>query len=107
MVTVFGGERPAVLARELTKTFETSHGGTLQELLDWLLGDDNQLRGEFVIMLHGRPGRDAADLDAGDRKVLEVLLEDLPLKQAASLAARITGVPKNRLYDYGLELKNG
>jgi 16S rRNA (cytidine1402-2'-O)-methyltransferase len=106
MVTVLGGERPAVLVRELTKTFETSQGGTLQELLDWLLGDDDQQRGEFVIMLHGRPDRDAEELDAGERKVLEVLLEELPLKQAASLAAKITGVTRNRLYDYGLELKN-
>ncbi len=106
MVTVLGGERAAVLVRELTKTFETSRGGTLQELLDWLLGDDNQQRGEFVIMLHGRSERDAEGLDAGQRKVLEVLLEELPLKQATSLAAKITGVARNRLYDYGLELKN-
>jgi 16S rRNA (cytidine1402-2'-O)-methyltransferase len=91
MVTVLGGERAAVLVRELTKTFETSRGGT---------------RGEFVIMLHGRSERDAEGLDAGQRKVLEVLLEELPLKQAASLAAKITGVTRNRLYDYGLELKN-
>ena len=75
-------------------------------MLDWLLGDDNQQRGEFVIMLHGRSERDAEGLDAGQRKVLEVLLEELPLKQAASLAAKITGVTRNRLYDYGLELKN-
>jgi 16S rRNA (cytidine1402-2'-O)-methyltransferase len=105
MLTVFGGERPAVLARELTKTFETSRDGTLQELLDWLLGDDNQQRGEFVIMLHGRPEPATEELGAGERKVLELLLEELPLKQAASLASRITGVAKNRLYDYGLELK--
>ena len=107
MATMIGGEREAVIARELTKTFETSRGGTLRELLDWLLGDNNQQRGEFVIMLHGRPERAADELHSGDRRVLEVLLEELPLKQAASLAARITGVPKNRLYDAGLELKNG
>ena len=107
MVTVLGGEREAVLARELTKTFETSRGGTLQALLDWLSGDDNQQRGEFVVMLHGRPEREAGSLDAGERRVLEVLLEELPLKKAAALASRITGVSKNRLYDAGLELKNG
>ena len=107
MATMIGGEREAVIARELTKTFETSRGGTLRDLLDWLQGDNNQQRGEFVIMLHGRPERAADELHSGDRRVLEVLLEELPLKQAASLAARITGVPKNRLYDAGLELKNG
>ncbi len=105
MVATLGGERQAVLARELTKTFETSRGGSLQELHDWLLADDNQQRGEFVIMVHGRSGQPDS-IDAADRHVLEVLLQELPLKQAAALAAKITGLPRNRLYDYGLELKN-
>ena len=107
MAAVFGGERKAVIARELTKTFEASQGDTLQEVLDWLHDDANHQRGEFVIMLHGCPPRDAGILDARDRQVLEVLLGELPLKQAASLASRITGLSKNRLYDAGLELKNG
>jgi 16S rRNA (cytidine1402-2'-O)-methyltransferase len=107
MVQVFGPDRRAVLARELTKTFETSRAGTLQELHDWLLGDDNQQRGEFVLLLHGRPVSGTREIEAADRRVLEVLLGELPLKQAAALASRITGVPKNRLYSYGLELKNG
>jgi len=104
MVASLGGERQAVLARELTKTFETTRGGSLQELHDWLLADDNQQRGEFVIMVHGRSGQPDS-IDAADRHVLEVLLQELPLKQAAALAAKITGLPRNRLYDYGLELK--
>jgi 16S rRNA (cytidine1402-2'-O)-methyltransferase len=104
MVATLGGEREAVLARELTKTFETTRGGSLQELHDWLLEDDNQQRGEFVIMVHGRSGQPDS-IDAADRHVLEVLLQELPLKQAAALAAKITGLPRNRLYDYGLELK--
>jgi 16S rRNA (cytidine1402-2'-O)-methyltransferase len=105
MVASLGGERQAVLARELTKTFETTRGGSLQELHDWLLADDNQQRGEFVIMVHGRSGQPDS-IDAADRHVLGVLLQELPLKQAAALAAKITGLPRNRLYDYGLELKN-
>jgi 16S rRNA (cytidine1402-2'-O)-methyltransferase len=104
MVATLGGKRQAVLARELTKTFETSRGGSLQELHDWLLADDNQQRGEFVIMVHGRSGQPDS-IDAADRRVLEVLLQELPLKQAAALAAKITGLPRNRLYDYGLEMK--
>jgi 16S rRNA (cytidine1402-2'-O)-methyltransferase len=107
MVQVFGPERPAVLARELTKTFETSRAATLQELHDWLLADDNQQRGEFVLLLHGRTVSGTQAIEAADRRVLEVLLGELPLKQAAALASKITGVPKNRLYDLGLELKNG
>ena len=105
MLASLGGERQAVLARELTKTFETTRGGSLQELHDWLLADDNQQRGEFVIMVHGRSGQPDS-IDAADRHVLEVLLQELPLKRAAALAAKITGLPRNRLYDYGLELKN-
>ena len=104
MVATLGGERQAVLARELTKTFETTRG-SLQELHDWLLADDNQQRGEFVIMVHGRSGQPDS-IDAADRHVLEVLLQELPLKRAAALAAKITGIPRNRLYDYGLELKS-
>ena len=104
MVATLGDERQAVLARELTKTFETTRGGSLQELHDWLLADDNQQRGEFVIMVHGKSGQPES-IDAADRHVLQVLLQELPLKQAAALAAKITGLPRNRLYDYGLELK--
>ena len=104
MVATLGDERQAVLARELTKTFETTRGGSLQELHDWLLADDNQQRGEFVIMVHGKSGQPES-IDAAARHVLQVLLQELPLKQAAALAAKITGLPRNRLYDYGLELK--
>ena len=105
MVTVFGGDRQAVLARELTKIFETSQGGTLAELFDWLLDDSKQQKGEFVIVVHGRPEAEAETVDADARRVLGILMQELPLKQAASLAAKITGVPKNTLYSYGLEMK--
>jgi 16S rRNA (cytidine1402-2'-O)-methyltransferase len=58
-------------------------------------------------LLHGRTVSGTQAIEAADRRVLEVLLGELPLKQAAALASKITGVPKNRLYDLGLELKNG
>ena len=105
MVEVFGGDREAVIARELTKTFETIRYGALDELVEWLEIDRNHRKGEFVILLHGAPGQDRAELDTHDLHVLEVLLQELPLKQAASLAAKITGVPKNRLYEKGIALK--
>jgi len=105
MTAVFGAQREATLARELTKTFETIRHGTLGELLAWVGADSNQQKGEFVLLVQGAPAADPAVIDAAAAQVLAVLLAELPLKQAAVLAARITGLPKNRLYEYGLGLK--
>jgi len=104
MMDVLGPARSAVVARELTKAYETIRAGTLAELLDWLRSDTNQQKGEFVVLVQG-VAADPGQIDAAARHALEVLLGELPLRQAAALAARITGVSKNRLYDYGLGLK--
>ena len=102
MATVFG-KRTLVIARELTKLFETIHSLPLPEALDWLKGDPNRQRGEFVLMLSGA----TAGSDSGEgERVLKLLLADgLPTKQAAKLAASITGASKNALYDLALSLK--
>jgi 16S rRNA (cytidine1402-2'-O)-methyltransferase len=105
MAELLGADREATVARELTKTFETIRHGTLAGLLDWLLADSNQQKGEFVVLVHGAPGRDAAQLDAATERTLSLLLTELPLKRAAALAAKITGCSKNALYEYGLKLK--
>jgi 16S rRNA (cytidine1402-2'-O)-methyltransferase len=99
-----GGERQATVARELTKTFETIKDGSLEELVSWVQADSNQQKGEFVVMLQGAPARNS-DIDETVERVLTILLAELPLKQAASLAAKITGLPKNRLYEAGLAIK--
>ncbi|NNG12591.1 MAG: 16S rRNA (cytidine(1402)-2'-O)-methyltransferase, partial [Halobacteria archaeon] len=105
MVEILGAGRAVVVARELTKTFETIKAGTLSELVAWLLGDSQQQRGEFVIMVHGeQPAADVA-MDPEAERVLELLMQELPLKRAAALAAKITGLAKNRCYERGLELK--
>ena len=104
MAEAMGSGRPAVVARELTKTFETIRDGTLGELVDWLQADSNRQKGEFVIMLQGAPARDPGS-DAGAERVLTVLMAELPLRQAASLAAKITGLSKNRLYEAGLAIR--
>lgn len=102
MATVFG-ERTLVIARELTKLFETVHSLQLGEALDWLKEDPNRQRGEFVLMLSGAP--EGGDDGEGER-VLKLLLADgLPTKQAAKLAAAITGAAKNALYERALALK--
>jgi 16S rRNA (cytidine1402-2'-O)-methyltransferase len=107
MVAVFGATREAVFARELTKQFETVRHATLGELATWVAGDDRQRLGEIVVLLHGVTA--AADLAAGEeaQRVLRLLLRELPVRQAAALAAEITGRKKNELYDLALRLKAG
>lgn len=100
----FGGGRRLFIARELTKRFESFHECLLSEALDWLQADDNRQRGEFVLVVSGRPAAADTGLDEA-RRVLEILLDDLPASQAARLAARITGMKKNALYDLAQILK--
>lgn len=104
MLAVFGDERQAVLARELTKTFETIKGLPLVELHEWIAADGNQQRGECVVLVSGwqaPEGEHAVGAEA--LRVLDLLLGELPLKRAAVLAAEITGVRKNLLYQLALE----
>ena len=103
LLELLGGERQVVLARELTKTFETIKGAPLAELVEWVRADADQQRGECVLVIEGAPQRDEEDaLDPAAERVLDILLEELPVKQAAALAARITGLKKNRLYQVAL-----
>lgn len=104
MRDVLGGDRHVVLARELTKTFETIKGGLLSELVEWVRGDADQQRGECVLVVEGMTTLQAGEgLDHEAERVLDVLLTELPVKQAAALAAQLTGVKKNRLYQIALE----
>lgn len=104
MRTVLGAERPAVLARELTKTFETLKGLPLGELHDWVAADTNQQRGECVVLVGGWQAPEGEEAISGEAlRVLDLLLAELPLKRAAALAAEITGVRKNLLYQVALE----
>lgn len=104
LCAVLGGERQIVLAREITKLFETIHSCPLRDAEAWLLSDSNQQRGEFVVLVSGavpQPG-----LPAEARRVLETLLGELPLKQAVQLATQISGAGRNELYQLALQLKN-
>ena len=105
MVAVIGGERRVVLARELTKTFETVRQYSLTEMLAWVKADPDQQRGEIVLVLEGMPDMAVEqDWTEADR-ILGILLAELPVKQAAALAASITGHKKNALYERALILK--
>lgn len=103
MAQVLGNERRAVVARELTKRFETFYRGTLGELTALALADSDIARGEIVILVAGAPsGGQAVSLDAAT--VVRTLLEELPAPQAAKLAARLTGVARAELYELAVRL---
>ncbi len=96
-------ERTLVVARELTKLFEQIAVMPLIEGPGWLAADENRRRGEFVLAVSGPPAREGLDAEA--ERVLKALLAELPVKQAAKLAAAITGGSKNDFYERALELK--
>ena len=104
LLAVLGGERTLLFGRELTKRFEQLHACPLAEAPAWLAEDENHRRGEFVLVV-SPPARVESEDQTEARRVLEILLEELPLKQAAHLAAKLTGGRKNALYDLALELK--
>jgi len=106
MTVVFGGDRRAVLARELTKLHETILSAELGELGAMLEQDSNQRKGEFVILLAGAP-KNPEQVSPEAVRVLDILRESMPLKQAALLAARISGEKKNRLYQLALKKEQG
>ena len=101
MQAAFGESRRATLARELTKTYETFLSGTLAELHEQVAADSNQERGELVLLVAGNDR--SGELDADSERLFRILLDELPLKQASALAAKITGIGKNVFYQRGLE----
>ncbi len=105
MNAIFGGERRVVLAREITKTFETIKQVTLSELCLWVEQDSNQQRGEIVLVLEGAPVNSGQAAEAEVDALLVKLLKYLPVKATAQLAAELTGHKKNALYDRALVLQ--
>lgn len=106
LAAAFEPERQVVFGRELTKLFEEIHRCPLGEALAWVKADANRERGEFVVLVEGARADAAAD-DAEAERVLRILLDECPVKQAAALAAQITGKKKNALYERALQIKAG
>ena len=104
MVAVFGADREAVLARELTKTFETVLSLTLEQLLGKVSSDPDQEKGEIVLLVAGATA-ESGDPENEAIRILEILLAELPLKQSVALASGITGLRKNRLYELAIKLQ--
>ena len=106
MAKVFGLERQLTVARELTKTYETVYGGSIEQVQAWMQADTNQQRGEFVLVVAGKPASTAeVSMDAETDKLLMVLLSELPIKKAAAMAAQLTPHKKKALYDRALLLQ--
>ncbi|MEO8717001.1 MAG: 16S rRNA (cytidine(1402)-2'-O)-methyltransferase [Burkholderiales bacterium] len=101
LLECFGGEREIVIARELTKKFEEVARMTLAAAPAWLQAGAHRQQGEFVLVLG--PGSPSRQDEAAVQRVLDALLESLPASEAAKLAARITGAPRNALYKQALE----
>ena len=103
MQSVLGEERYIVLAREITKTWETITGNTIKNLREWLLEDPNRTKGEMVLIVEGKPKSDNNDeISPQAMKALELIAEELPLKKAAAIVAELYGYKKNALYQFGL-----
>ena len=104
LISQLGGDRFIVIARELTKRFETVLSGSAQKIADMLKDDEDQTRGEFVLMIAGVPKQ--ADTDVELEQMLRVLLAEVSVKQATKIAVKMTGQRKNDVYQLALKLKS-
>lgn len=104
MQTIFGADKQIVLAKELTKTWETIVSFPVNELIDWLNQDASRQKGEFVLIVAGYTENNK-DIDPKAINTLKLLQKELPLKKAAAITAEIYGLKKNQLYQIGLNLE--
>lgn len=104
LITILGPDRTAVLGKELTKLFEQVHRDTLAGIYTWLTALPERQQGEFVLVVQGAPAQIADKTISPEvAQILNILRQELPLKQAAKLTSTLTGVSKNALYTFGLE----
>jgi 16S rRNA (cytidine1402-2'-O)-methyltransferase len=104
LAAVFGADRPAAVARELTKKFETVYRGTLGALAQQAATDADMTRGEIVLVVQGAANATSVD-DMEVERVLKILLEEMPVSQAARIAAQVTGRARKELYERALRLR--
>ncbi|WP_394497343.1 16S rRNA (cytidine(1402)-2'-O)-methyltransferase [Shewanella sp. ENK2] len=104
IVTALGGEREIVMAREVTKTFETFLSGPAADVLQNVKDDPNQQRGEIVLMCHGHRIEAESEFSTTVINTLKILCQELPLKKAAALTGQIYDIKKNALYKHGLDI---
>ena len=100
---LFGAERYVVLAREITKTWETISGDSVGNLRRWLSEDANHTKGEMVLIVEGCLETEETEFSPEAVKALKLIAAELPLKKAAAIVAELYGYKKNALYQFGLE----
>ncbi|CAM3796867.1 16S rRNA (cytidine(1402)-2'-O)-methyltransferase [Avibacterium endocarditidis] len=103
MEKVFGADRYVVLARELSKTWETIHGDEVGALRQWVSEDPNRSKGEMVLIVEGNVNSEEESFSPEAIKALALIAKELPLKKAAAIVAELYGYKKNALYQFGLE----
>ena len=107
MLEIFGEDRKVVLARELTKMYEQIFRGKLVDLQAWISDDLMHQKGEFVLVVEGATEQKNNDMpNCSNEELLKILVDELPVKQAAGLAAKLTGKKKNELYKQAMKLNN-
>lgn len=106
MAEIFGNQRKAVVARELTKIHETLLSAPLEALVEHYEKNTSEQRGEIVILVEGIDEEASESKEVIPENVLDILLSELPLKQAVSLASKITGGRKNELYELAIAKKS-
>lgn len=102
MQKIWGSDRYIVMARELTKTWETIYGDTLGNLIGWLNEDSNRTKGEIVLIVEGKPETEEESFSPQAVKLFQLLTNEMPMKKAASIVAETFSYKKNALYQFGL-----
>lgn len=102
MEKIFGAERYIVLAREMTKTWESVHGDCLGDLRKWLEEEPNRIKGEIVLVVEGKTSSEEQEISPQAEKALRLIAQELPLKKAAAIVAELYDCKKNALYRFGL-----
>ena len=103
MQKIWGSDRYIIMARELTKTWETIHGDVLGNLIEWLNEDSNRTKGEIVLIVEGKPETEEESFSLQAVKLFQLLTNEMPMKKAAGIVAETFGYKKNALYQFGLE----
>ncbi|WP_367680704.1 16S rRNA (cytidine(1402)-2'-O)-methyltransferase [Candidatus Fukatsuia anoeciicola] len=102
IISIFGSVRYVILARELTKIYESIYGAPVKELLAWVQEDKYRSRGEIVLIVEGYKALINDSIPAEALRTLTLLQQELPLKKAAALTAKIHSIKKNILYRYSI-----
>ena len=103
MQKIWGSDRYIVMARELTKTWETIYGYTLGNLIEWLNEDINRTKGEIVLIVEGKSETEEESFSPQAVKLFQLLTNEMPMKKAAGIVAETFSYKKNALYQFGLE----